>query len=213
MIAGVGLIVYSVTNKPPLTRGAIAGEHWHASLKMFICGKQVTNYPTHEGELHSHGDGFMHIHPQTAAASGDLASLGTYLSLYQTQFTQDAKGKRTLTFPDKTHYSDGDKCGKKGRGYDFVFTNKGDKIEGDPSTFLPHDGDVIVIRFGPEKTKGTLPNPFAVVNQIPDAGVSGNDTPAPDGGAPPQSAPPVVPTTNAPGSGSPEETAKATASP
>ncbi len=187
VLGGIGLIAWFVTHPPPLTRGAIAGEHWHASLKMYICGKQVTNYPTIEGELHSHADGFIHIHPQTM--TNELASLGTFLSTYQTSIAEDAKGKRTLTFPDQTSYADGDRCGKKGDRYDVEVSNKGEPITDDPASFVPHDGDAIEIRFGPEKTSGTRINPYAKANGIPDPGVASAATPAPDGPAPDGSAP------------------------
>lgn len=189
LLAGVGLIAVFRTSRPPLTRGAIAGEHWHASLRINICGKQLSAFPNVEGELHSHGDGFMHIHPQTPAASGDLASMGTFFATYQTSLTEDADGKRTLSFPDGTSYSDGDRCDGKGRRYDIVVTNKGEPVDGDPSAFLPHNGDAVVITFGPEETDGALPNPYATVNNIPDAGVPAEEGPAPEGGAPPSEEP------------------------
>lgn len=183
LLGGGVLVAVSKTNPPPLVRGAIAGEHWHASLKMFICGKRVTNFPTVEGELHSHADGFLHIHPSTEAATGDRANLGTFLATYETTFAADAEGKRVLSFPDGTSYSDGDRCGKDPERQEFAFTNKGRDVAGDPSSFIPHNGDAIEIRFGPQG-KGTLPNPYAKAKGIPDPGVAGGDEPAPDGGSP-----------------------------
>jgi hypothetical protein len=179
LVGGIGLIVLFKANPPPLTRGAIAGEHWHASLKIFICGKQVTNYPTVEGELHSHGDGFMHLHPSTPAASGDNASLATFLRLYETMLGTDAEGKTTLAFPDGTSYTDGDRCPKSKKRYDVELTNKGEPVKGNPEEFLPHNGDVVVLAFGPEGKK-TMPNPYSKAKGIPDAGTSGGEAPAPD---------------------------------
>jgi len=183
VLGGVGLIVLFKANPPPLTRGAIAGEHWHASLKMYICGKQLTNYPNVEGEVHSHGDGFMHIHPSTPAASGDLASLGTFLRTYQTAITETPDGKRVLTFPGGTTYTDGDRCPKSKEREKIVVTNKGKPVTGDPGAFLPHDGDAVEIVFG-GKGKELTSNPFFKANNAPDPGLQPNAPKAPEEPAP-----------------------------
>jgi hypothetical protein len=202
IVAGGGVAIALLRANPqPLTRGASIGEHWHASLKMYICGQRVTNYPTVEGEIHSHGDGFMHIHPSTQAASGDLASLGTYLRLYETNITEAPDGDRELTFPDGKKYADGDRCPKSNKRYDIEVTNKGKKVEGDPSNFLPHEGDEVVIAFGPEGEK-TMPNPYSRTKGIPDVG-QGGATPAPDSG-PPQQQPPPIPLPSGPAAPPPE---------
>jgi hypothetical protein len=178
-------------NPPPLTRGAAVGEHWHATYKIFICGKRMTNYPTVEGQLHSHGDGFMHLHPHDQTFAGEFATVGNFLRLYETTLGQRPDGKRELRFPDGTHYTDGDACPNDKKKYDVVMTNKGKPVNGDPAAFIPHENDQIVIRFGPEG-KDALPNPYSVVKQLPDAGF-GTGTQAPDGPAqqqPPGQAPP-----------------------
>lgn len=192
VVGGIGGIAYFRLNRPPLTRGAIAGEHWHASLKIFVCGKRMTDYPNIEGEIHSHGDGFMHIHPTTQ--TNELASLGTYLRTYQTALQTSPEGKTTLTFPDGKSYTDGDRCPKDDKRHDIVVTNKGEQVDAPPDAFLPHDGDAVVIRFGPEGDD-TFPNPYSKVNQIPDVGTSDRTEPGPD----------TAPTTTGE-SGAPEET-------
>ena len=188
LVGGVGLAYVFRANPPPLTRGASAGEHWHASYKVYICGKRMNNYPTVEGELHSHGDGFMHIHPRTPTFTGDNANVRNFFLLYETSIVEDANGKRTLTFPDGTTYKDGDRCPKSKKRYDIVATNKGKPIEGDPGAFIPHDGDVVEIRFG-KKGEKPMPNPYAKAKGLPDPGASGRATPAPDSGEAPAPAP------------------------
>lgn len=167
LIGGGYLITLFRASPPPLTRGASVGEHWHASYKIYICGKRLTNYPSVEGEMHSHGDGFMHIHPATPSFSGDNASLGTFLRLYETGIGELPNGKRSLIFPDGTSYTDGGTCPGSKRKHNIEVLNKGDKIEGDPAAFLPHEGDAIVIRFGAEG-ETPLPNPYAKVKGIPE---------------------------------------------
>lgn len=176
VIAGGAAAYVSIKNPPPLTRGASVGEHWHSTYKIFICGKRVTNYPTVEAELHSHGDGFMHLHPATQAFSGPNASVGNFLRLYETTLGTRPDGKRELRFPDGTHYADGDKC-PDGKRYDIVMTNKGKAIKGDPGAYTPHDGDQLVIRFGPEG-KDILPNPYSKVHHLPDAGTGTPQVPS-----------------------------------
>jgi hypothetical protein len=174
---GGGLAYVSVKHPPPLTRGAAVGEHWHATYKIFICGRRVTNYPTVEGEIHSHGDGFMHIHPATEAFAGANANIGNFLRLYETTLGRLPNGKTELRFPDGSHFTDGDTCPTDHKHYDIVVTNKGKKVKGDPGLYTPHDGDLIVIRFGPEG-KGLLPNPYSFVHHIPDAGIAGTRVPS-----------------------------------
>lgn len=179
LIAGAGLIAVFRANPPPLTRGASIGEHWHASYKIFICGKQLTNYPTVEGEVHSHGDGFMHIHPHTQSFAGDNATLGSFLRLYETGIGELPNGNRTLTFPDGTTYEDGDTCPGSKEKHDIEVLNKGKPITGDPGAFIPHEGDAIVIRFGPQGEE-TMPNPYNEIKGIPQPQQRPGNEPVPD---------------------------------
>lgn len=139
----------------------------------------MTNFPSVEGELHSHGDGFMHIHPATPQFAGDNASLGTFLRLYETAIETLPDGKRALIFPDGTSYKDGDRCPGSEKRYKVEVLNKGEKIEGDPAAFLPHEGDAVVIRFGPEGEK-PFPNPYAKAKGLQEPGTAGREEPAPD---------------------------------
>lgn len=179
VVGGGAAIYYFRANPPPLTRGAIAGEHWHAQYQIHICGQRMTNYPTVEGEIHSHADGFMHIHPSTQQFSGTGANLGAFLNLYETSIGRLPNGKMTLIFPNGKRYTDGDRCPDK-KQHKVVVENKGEPIEGDPILFLMHEGDRITIRFGPEAkdTTDTILNAYAEAKGLPDPGL-GTDTPAP----------------------------------
>jgi len=180
LLGGGAFGAYSVLHPPPITRGAIAGEHWHASYKIYICGKRLANFPTVEGEIHSHGDGFIHDHPSSPQYTGDNANLGNFLLLYETTFTQDAKGRRVMTFPTGSSLKDGDTCSNK-KHYKWIFTNKGKTVKGDPAKFLPHNGDVLVMQFGPKGSQ-QIPNPYSIKH--PEAGVGSplppGETPGPD---------------------------------
>jgi hypothetical protein len=178
LIIGGGAAAYvSVKHPPPLTRGAAVGEHWHATYRIYICGLRMTNYPTVEGEIHSHGDGFIHIHPATQAFAGPNANLGNFLRLYETTLGRLPNGKTQVRFPDGLNFTDGDACPNDHKHYDVVLTNKGKKVKGDPGLYTPHDGDQLVLSFGPEGTK-LLPNPYSLVHHIPDAGIAGSQIPS-----------------------------------
>src|SRR5713101_326129 len=110
VIAGAAAAYSCRAHPPPIVRGAAIGEHWHATYKIYVCGKRVTNFPTVEGQIHSHGDGFMHIHPSTQDFAGKNATLGNFLRLYDTQIGRMPNGRSTLIFPDGSHYTDGDTC-------------------------------------------------------------------------------------------------------
>jgi hypothetical protein len=182
LVAGSALGAYSALHRPPITRGAIVGEHWHASYKIYICGEHMQNFPTVEGEIHSHGDGFIHIHPSDASFAGDNANLGNFLQLYETTFTE-SNGRRVMTFPTGQSIKDGDSCPNK-KTYKWVFTNKGQVVKGDPAKFLPHNGDVLVMQFGP-KGNATMPNPYS--QKHPD--VAPGSTELPGTTAPPDTNP------------------------
>jgi hypothetical protein len=184
LLAGGSFAALSFRTHPPtLTRGAIAGEHWHAAYRIYICGKRMLPFPSVEGEIHSHGDGFIHDHPSTPAASGANANLGTFLRLYETSIGV-TKGKRFIAFPDGTRYRDGNKC-PDGKRYDLVLLNKGKTYKGDPSKFLMHDGDQIVIHFGPTG-KQSFENPYTKAKGLPQVPHNPSGVPAPDSGVPQQ---------------------------
>jgi hypothetical protein len=179
LVGGGYLITLFRTNPPPVTRGASVGEHWHASYRIYICGRRLANYPNVEGEIHSHGDGFIHAHPATPAFAGDNANLGAFLRLYETGIGVVPNGKRTLIFPDGTTYEDGGRCEGSRRRHNLEVLNKGDRFEGDPATILIHEGDAIVIRFGPEGEK-PMPNPYAAAKGLPQPPTGPETTRAPD---------------------------------
>src|SRR2546430_271263 len=66
-----------------------AGDHWHASLDVNVCGIWLPPAPQFETEagnpqvrvgIHSHADGLMHIHPFNSSESGSNATVGRFLT-------------------------------------------------------------------------------------------------------------------------------------
>jgi hypothetical protein len=108
-----------------------SGDHWHAALGAYVCGEWLPNPPEFETRaesasirtgIHTHGDGFIHIHPFFSSEAGGNATLGRYLENGGWSASTDE-----LTFwtgpsadPTKTTWKDGDRCpdedGNPGKG-------------------------------------------------------------------------------------------------
>jgi hypothetical protein len=82
----------SAANVPPEpadpTTGA-PGSHWHTAFGVNICGQWLANPPTFETAaanpnvrvgIHTHGDGYIHIHPYTRSEGGNHATVGLFFS-------------------------------------------------------------------------------------------------------------------------------------
>jgi hypothetical protein len=172
---GVSAFVFRL-KPPPITRGAIAGEHWHADYRIEICGKKLAPYPTVEGEIHTHGDGRIHIHPQTPAYSLNNANLGKFFDIVETDIGRE-KGKSFIRFPNGKSFTDGDTCPGSNKPEKLILEANGKRVGGDPSLYVMHDNDKIVLRFGPEATSGTIQNPL--VTPAPTARPTAEPTLAP----------------------------------
>ena len=83
VVLGVALIVLTrSSNEQAAATPPVANQdHWHAAYGVRLCGQgftapiQVQDDPV---GIHTHGDGIIHIHPFTNAASGDNATLGQF---------------------------------------------------------------------------------------------------------------------------------------
>lgn len=83
VLLGTSLVVFARTSRdeaaatPPVANQ----DHWHAAYGVRLCG-QGFSAPTQVQDdpvgIHTHGDGVIHIHPFTNAASGDNATLGQF---------------------------------------------------------------------------------------------------------------------------------------
>jgi hypothetical protein len=166
LMAGGGVLGFVFRQTPrPITRGANIGEHWHAPYSIEICGKKLAAYPFVEGEIHTHGDGKVHIHPQTQAYALDNANLGRFLEAVETTIGRE-DGKNFITFPNGDRYEDGDKCPRSSSAYDLIVQLNGKTYAGDPSRMVLHDTDSVLIRFGPQATQTTA-NPFVSPSPAP----------------------------------------------
>jgi len=153
----------------------IIGDHWHAAFGVNVCGEWLPNPATFEtpagnpgvrAGIHTHGDGFIHIHPFARAETGDHATLGKFLSYGGWSASEDSIS--VWQGPDndktKTTWANGDKCpsgsaegaGKPGQ---VVFEVNCKTVAGNPSDHKLVDQEVVAIGFVPKGDEiGAPPN-------------------------------------------------------
>ncbi|MGH2372255.1 MAG: hypothetical protein ACRDIC_02080 [bacterium] len=138
VVAGiVGLFLY--LGAQPLTPKV--GDHWHTGFKVIICGEQTPPLPASAGDIHTHGDSVIHIHPNRPDTAGRNATLGTFLRSTTLRVTQ-----RSIEIAGKA-YNDGDACADGRAGRVSVLVNG--KARPDFESYVPQDRDQIEFRFGP----------------------------------------------------------------
>jgi hypothetical protein len=188
-IAGIALARQdtSAAGEPPQpgdpATGA-AGDHWHEAIGVNICGTWISAPPTFEtisgndnvrAGIHTHGDGFIHIHPFTRSEGGSHATLGrfldyggwsasdTSLKLWPDQ-TSVAAGAASSPVP--VDVANGDKCpvGSPFAGQKGVVKWSVDckDSRGDPSSLRLKDLAVVALAFVPkDQAIGVPPNATA----------------------------------------------------
>lgn len=138
------LMIAAMVRQPPTAR---VGDHWHARLTIELCGRRLPPLPPGPGDVHTHGDGLIHIHPQTSRTAGRNASLETFFRTTPVRITPDSiavAGER---------YHNGDPCPDGRSGVLRAQVRRaGEEAFADLPRFLdylPRDGDEIRIVFGP----------------------------------------------------------------
>ncbi|HEU5302220.1 MAG TPA: hypothetical protein VFW06_08270 [Acidimicrobiia bacterium] len=97
------------------------GDHWHAAIAANICGtwlgaaaefETAADNPNVRSGIHTHGDGFIHIHPFTASEGGTNATLDRFLTYggWLASETSLELWSGPASAPDRTTWSNGDKC-------------------------------------------------------------------------------------------------------
>jgi hypothetical protein len=197
--------------------GPQATDHWHAALGVNDCGKWTPNWltpfsggnpstPVHAGTtvyagMHSHGDGLIHMEPNSSADMGKRATLGNYFK--SAGFKLDAT---SITFgnldPSTTVIEkNGNKCnGKPGL---LRWSVNGKEKKGNPASYKIFNGDVIELVFTTADAK--LPKKSEVPSYAELQSILGNPNrpePAPGVTTPANTAPAATdttPPTTAPG--------------
>jgi hypothetical protein len=164
VIIGV-LLVVLLRPSNPSGGGVEFGDHWHAALGVYACDhwdgdadwetptNPSTGGPARAGTvtyagLHSHKDGLIHMEPQTSDETGRHATLGAYFEMNGFELSSThVKFSRTANFKN------GDRCGKAVGSLHWLVNGK--ERTGNPSDYILHDGDWIVVAFLPDSKKIT----------------------------------------------------------
>lgn len=134
--------------------GPKIGDHWHATMGVNLCGTWQANMPQYEAAtgVHSHGDGFMHIHPFSAAGAGSNAKVGL--------FYKQADDKISATEIDIAgqKYKNGDVCENlENKAGEVRWSVNGEEQTGNPADYVPDDRDVVAIAFLPKDVEIGIP--------------------------------------------------------
>jgi hypothetical protein len=135
LVVGVALLGL-ISSRPRLPR---PGVHWHARFSVEICG-QAVRFPYSQGNVHTHGDGVIHVHPETEEEARE-ATLRTFFRSIGVSM-----GPGEIWLPDGRRFMDGDPC--DGRPGKLVTMVNGRRV--DVARFLghyPQDGDRIQVLF------------------------------------------------------------------
>jgi hypothetical protein len=151
-------------------------DHWHEALGVNVCGQWLNDATTFElvagtsvqSGLHTHADGFIHIHPFSASDAGDNATLGRYFNNGGWELSERSFNvwEGPGTQPAKTEWTNGDKCpagsefaGQKGEvkwSIDCLART------GNPADYKLEDLQVVAIAFLPKGEEIDVPpNAFA----------------------------------------------------
>jgi hypothetical protein len=211
-ILGVALLVWTVASRRSEAEAAPkagnpstgeAGDHWHASLDVYVCtdwlATPAPEFETKAGSgdvrvgIHSHGDGLVHIHPFNSSESGENATLGRFMEYGGWSVSSDSFDLWDGPRGSPVKEQNGDECtipdGTKQKGTLTWYVN-GKKRSGDPSDYHPKDRDQVALVFAPAGTKladlGTPPNS----QRVPSDETPFTTTPSTGPETPASSAPP-----------------------
>lgn len=115
------------------------GDHWHAQYTIKLCGETIQSQPYSDGQIHTHGNGMIHVHPKTAEKAGENANLKTFFASFGGKLTNT-----TVSVPGHKIYQNGDKCSGT-PGEVAVYVNQ--KRLTNPASYVPRRQDKIRITF------------------------------------------------------------------
>jgi hypothetical protein len=135
--AAFAALLLAAATREPLPR---VGDHWHAAYRVVLCGETLPPFPPGPGNVHTHGDGVIHIHPAVSSEAGRNANLVRFFGSAGVDFAADR-----IVLPDGRAFRNGDRCpdGTPGRIRLLVNGRPLDEIE----RYVPKDGDEVVVEF------------------------------------------------------------------
>ncbi|MGH9042757.1 MAG: hypothetical protein ACRDZ3_21290 [Acidimicrobiia bacterium] len=164
LLGVVGILASKGGDTAGAQTGPDIGDHHHAALGINICGQWKPNTPQYESAkgIHSHGDGFIHMHPYSQAGANENATVGLFIDQANEEISSDS-----IKLSDGTDLKNGDECptldNKPGKIRWTV--NKTEK-KGNPARYVPEDRDVVVLAFLPDGEKIGEP-PVVTAGQNP----------------------------------------------
>jgi hypothetical protein len=202
VVLGVGLIGFAANDRKNDESVAPAlGDHWHAAYGIYVCDEFLPAIPEFENPegIHTHSDGVIHIHPFTANATGNDATMGIFLEGAGIEMSDDE-----LTVNGETYTEGEDTCGEGADEEDgeLVLAQWKDvqstdanpaRIDSDfGDMHFDEDGEGYVIAFVPEDAD--IPKPDSAGNlaelgaadggEVPDESGETTTTTAAEGGEP-----------------------------
>jgi len=199
-VTAVAFSRYERSHLPPATPPTFT-DHWHEAVAFDICGKIQANLPqpTNLIGIHTHGDGLIHVEPQSSADTGTNATLGRFASGYPGLGLTST----SLHYPGQRTWTNGDKCGSipgkvQLKTWSSLVDQKGTLVTGDPRKLRTVNGALLTIAFVPPGTN--IPKPPSAANLAHPNAAGTPTAPAPGAPAPPTGAPGTpAPGTPAPG--------------
>jgi hypothetical protein len=135
-VLGLAIVAHVIRPEMNIPR---PGDHWHAAYSVEICGRRLPPFPYSPGNIHTHGDGVIHIHPRTIE-EGRQATLATFFQSVRMEVTA-----HSITLPDGRTYRDGDVCPDGREGRVRILVNAREMA--DPLGHFPQDRERIRIAF------------------------------------------------------------------
>jgi hypothetical protein len=164
ILVALGVTLVMVSRDDPGNAAAAAptfGDHWHAAYGIYTCGTFADPLADEKQDpvgIHTHQDGLIHIHPTSASATGDKATLAVFADDTGLGLKDDR-----LEIPGgKTFVEGKDKCdGKPGIVQLAVWDDPTDKtpkiVTEDVAKLKLEQNQLITIAFAPEGAD--LPQP------------------------------------------------------
>jgi hypothetical protein len=190
VLAGIGILLLTLNERssdsseaPLAASGDQAGDHWHELYAVNVCGEWLSPIPEFEvragntnvrSGIHTHGDGFIHIHPFATDEEGGNATLGRFWDFAGIELGEDSFSytSGTVEDPDTTSWENGDEC-PNGKPGVVRWELNGEEMTGNPADLRLEDTDCVAIAFLPESKKEIGDPPQVGTSPIDDGSGTG----------------------------------------
>ncbi len=112
IVLGSALVAFAWNARDVEALSPSFADHWHLPYGIYDCTQEaflpdLEDPRTPNSGIHTHGDGVIHLHPQSSTATGNNAQLERFLEATRAQFD----GDDALTFTDRSALTeDGATC-------------------------------------------------------------------------------------------------------